>query len=104
MAGEEGIRVSMAAAQNKLPVYIENGTMSVPTGSSSSIYILKPAIPDLEEGVENDFCCMRLAGRMGLPVPNVVIRRNSDTLLVVTLCDREKRPDSAIQRLHPGDI
>jgi serine/threonine-protein kinase HipA len=104
LAGEEGIRLSLAGAQNKLPVYIERDTIFIAEGNSPSTHILKLPIPDFEGTVENEFFCMTLARGMGLPVPDVVIRRNRDILLVVTRYDRVKGPNGAVLRLHQEDF
>jgi len=42
LAGEEGVRPSLAGAQDKLAVRIENGAVCLPLGSAPSTHILKP--------------------------------------------------------------
>jgi serine/threonine-protein kinase HipA len=44
LAGEEDIRLSLAGAQNKLPVYLERQQVFLPRGSSPSSHIIKPNI------------------------------------------------------------
>jgi serine/threonine-protein kinase HipA len=104
LAGEKGIRLSLAGAQNKLPVYMEGDNVFIAGGNSPSTHILKPPIPGFEGTVENEAFCMTLAGRVGLPVPAVFIRKQLDTLLVVERYDRKKDPGGEIRRLHQEDF
>jgi len=104
LAGEEGIRLSLAGAQNKLPVYVENDRICIATGNSPSTHILKPAIPGLEGSVENEAFCMALGRRLGLPVAEAVIRKNQDTILMVTRYDRKRAKDGTVMRVHQEDF
>ena len=78
--------------------------MFIAGGNSPSTHILKPPIPGFEGTVENEAFCMTLAGRVGLPVPAVFIRKQLDTLLVVERYDRKKDPGGGILRLHQEDF
>ena len=80
MAGVEGMRLSLAGAQNKLPVYMEDDRIFIASGNAPSTHILKPPIRDLEDTVENEAFCMMLAQKMGLFAPPVKIRRGLDQL------------------------
>ena len=104
LAGEKGIRLSLAGAQNKLPVFMEGNKVFIAGGNSPSTHILKPPIPGFEGSVENEAFCMTLAGRVGLPVPAVFIRKPLDTLLVVERYDRKNDPDGGVLRLHQEDF
>jgi serine/threonine-protein kinase HipA len=104
MAGEEGIRLSLAGAQNKLPIYIENDKVSIPIGSSPSTHILKTPMRDRDGTVENETFCMMLAQKIGIPVPAVKVRKNSDTLYVIQRYDRRVESDGKISRIHQEDF
>jgi serine/threonine-protein kinase HipA len=105
LAGEKGIRLSLAGAQNKLPVFIDDkDKIYIAAGNSPSTHILKPAIPRLEDTVVNEAFCMTLARRMRLPVADVTIRNNQDTVLVVTRYDRQRKKDGTVIRLHQEDF
>ena len=104
MAGERGIRLSLAGAQNKLPIYIENDRIFLTIGNLPSTHILKPPIQGLEGTVMNEAYCMILAGKIGLQVPEVTIRRGLDTLFIVKRFDRERTPDGKVVRVHQEDF
>jgi len=104
MAGERGMRLSLAGAQNKLPVYMEDGRIFLATGNAPSTHILKPPIRELEGTVINEAFCMILAGKMNLQVPEVAVRENLDTLFIVKRFDRERNPAGELVRLHQEDF
>lgn len=104
LAGEKGIRISLAGAQSKLPVYMDGDKIFIAKGNSPSTHIIKLPIPGFEGTVKNEAFCMTLAGRAGLPVPAVFIRKQLDTLLVVERYDRKKDPGGVILRLHQEDF
>lgn len=104
LAGEKGLRLSLAGAQDKLPVYMREDRIFLATGNAPSTHILKPPIRDIEGSVLNEAFCMTLAGDMGLPVPGVTIRRGLDTLFIVTRFDRQIFPDGRVLRLHQEDF
>jgi serine/threonine-protein kinase HipA len=104
MVGEKGIRLSLAGAQNKLPIYMENGKIFLATGNFPSTHILKPPIQGLEGTVMNEAFCMILAGKIGLQVPEVTVRRGLDTLFIVKRFDRERTTDGKVIRIHQEDF
>lgn len=104
LVGEKGIRLSLAGAQNKLPVYMEDTRIFIPTGNAPSTHILKPPIPGLAGTVENETFCMMLAARMGLNVPAAVMRRGTESLYVVERYDRWRDAEGHVVRLHQEDF
>ena len=80
LAGEEGIRLSLAGAQNKLPVFYQNGEVSLPVGEATSSHILKPPMERYSHTVENETFCMQLAQDIGLTVPGVDILQKQKNL------------------------
>lgn len=104
LVGEKGVRLSLAGAQNKLPIYMEGNQIFIATGNAPSSHILKPPIQGLDETVDNEAFCMMLASRMGLSVPKVTIRHGPDRLYIVERFDREKSKDGKILRLHQEDF
>jgi len=67
LAGRDGLRLSLAGAQDKLPVVFDGQRIGLPKGGQPSTHILKPAILTLEDSVLNECYCMALAKAMGLP-------------------------------------
>ena len=82
LAGEQDMRLSLAGAQDKLPVVarLESSVVQIglPKFGSPSTHILKPAIPGIEGSVFNEGFCMALARALKLDVANAVIHRIED--------------------------
>jgi len=104
LAGEEGIRLSLAGAQNKLPVYFDGDRISLPLDSAPSSHILKPPIAQYRDSVENEYFCMKLAERVGLPVPTVTILHKQQSLYLIERYDRKRTPDDGLLRVHQEDF
>jgi serine/threonine-protein kinase HipA len=66
MAGEAGIRLSLAGAQDKIVVRLEGETIYVPLNGAPSTHILKPQIERFEGLVFNEELCMKLAASVGI--------------------------------------
>ncbi len=91
MAGEAGVRLSLAGAQNKLPVRIDGDIISLPLGNAPSTHIIKPAIPDYEGIVYNEALCMKLAKEIGVSVANVSVGKAENVeYLIVERYDRKE--------------
>jgi serine/threonine-protein kinase HipA len=97
LAGEEGIRLSLAGAQDKIAVHVSGGRISLPLNGAPSTHILKPAIERFEGVVLNEALCMCLARAVGLNTAAVEIGKveGIDYLLV-------QRYDRALNRESPG--
>lgn len=105
LAGEEGMRLSLAGVQNKLPVYFDGERIGLPQGASPSTHILKPAIREYQTSVFNEAYCMRLAQAVGLTVPEVtLLNHKAEWLYLVSRYDREQNQQGAWQRLHQEDF
>ncbi|HBG05105.1 MAG: hypothetical protein A2075_24135 [Geobacteraceae bacterium GWC2_58_44] len=105
LAGEEGVRLSLAGAQNKLPLYVEEGKFFVPEGNAPSSHILKTAIERLEGTVVNEAFCMNLAQRVGLPVPRAeVVDIAGQQVYLIERYDRARLASGSIERLHQEDF
>jgi serine/threonine-protein kinase HipA len=109
LAGDEGIRLSLAGAQDKVAVRIEGSEVSVPLGGAPSTHILKPAVERLEGVVFNEALCMKLAKAAGLPAAGVETRTaDGIDFLVVERFDRHHRESTdgatTLERLHQEDF
>jgi serine/threonine-protein kinase HipA len=109
LAGEEGIRLSLAGAQDKIAVRIEGDEISLPLGGAPSTHILKPAVERFEGVVSNEALCMELAASVGLPAAAVEKRVVEDMeYLLVERYDRVYRAGEngapLLERLHQEDF
>jgi serine/threonine-protein kinase HipA len=108
LAGETGIRLSLAGAQDKIAVRVEGESVSLPLGDAPSTHILKPAVERFAGVVFNEAYCMRLASTVGLSVAKTEVRRVEDVeYLLVERYDRTHRrttEGATLERLHQEDF
>ncbi|MCI0622318.1 MAG: type II toxin-antitoxin system HipA family toxin [Acidobacteria bacterium] len=109
LAGEDGIRLSLAGAQDKVAVRIEGNEISLPLGGAPSTHILKPAVERFAGVVFNEALCMKLAAAVGLPTAKVETRSVEDIeYLLVERYDRSHRQNQegsfSLERLHQEDF
>ena len=83
-------RMSLAGAQHKLAVVLEDGALFEPAGATPSTHILKPDHPDADypHSVINEWFVMRLARRLGLDVPEVHRRYVPSPVYLIDRFDR----------------
>ena len=72
--GIEGLRLSLAGAQDKAAVCLIDSKIALPTNGCPTTHILKPEIKAYEGIVQNEYFCLKIAARVGLNVPKVEIR------------------------------
>ena len=105
MAGADGIRLSLAGAQDKIAVRIDDGKISIPHGNAPSSHVLKPAIDTYEGVVFNEAFCMTLARSCGLNAAPVDIGEvEGIDYLLAERFDRIRDGEGTIQRLHQEDF
>jgi len=105
LAGEKGIRLSLAGAQGKLALKISDGRLFLPVNGSPSSHIIKPENPHFAGLVENEYFCMRLAARVGLGAAPVEIGTTGGIkFLQVERYDRRLLPDDRFERVHQEDF
>ena len=104
LAGSRGLRLSLAGAQDKLPVRIVDGRVALPLGSTASTHIVKPAVPDFDGLVHNEAFCLALAAALGLPTTAFSVGRADDVdYLVVERFDRTVDGER-VARIHQEDF
>lgn len=83
-------RMSLAGAQHKLAVVLQNDALFEPVGATPSTHILKPDHPDEDypQSVINEWFVMCLAKRLGLNVPNVHRRYVPSPVYLIDRFDR----------------
>jgi serine/threonine-protein kinase HipA len=98
-------KMSLAGAQEKLPVVIAaGGTLFEPTGASASTHILKPDVlhEHYPASAVNEWFCARLAQELRLPVPPVELRYVPASVYIIRRFDRAVT-DGKVERLHALD-
>lgn len=110
LAGEAGIRLSLAGAQDKIAVRLEGETISLPLNGSPSTHILKPQIERFEGVVFNEELCMKLSAAAGIPTA-AVRTGNVEGIhyILVERYDRAHVPSASgggpqLQREHQEDF
>lgn len=105
LAGEEGVRLSLAGAQDKLPVFVADGEIALPLEDTPSSHILKPAIPRYPDTVLNEAFCLALARSAGLYAVEAAIQHVKEhEFLLVERYDRRREPGHPVARLHQEDF
>lgn len=105
-AGEDGeVRLSLAGAQDKLPVVVdEQGRIGLTSGRIPSTHILKTPIRRLDGTVVNEAFCLMLGQQLGIPTVDAAPRRAGGAeCLLVTRYDRE-HAEEGVRRLHQEDF
>lgn len=105
LAGEKGLRLSLAGAQPKVPVVLVGNAVALPAPGQPTTHILKPSIERFPGTTENEALVMRLAAAIRLDVapvePRVVGGR---PFLLVERYDRFVGPAGHVQRIHQEDF
>lgn len=105
LAGREGLRLSLAGAQNKIPVVLVDGAIALPAPGQPTTHILKPPIERFPGTTENEAFVMALAAELGLVVAPAEARVVSDRrFLLVTRYDRARDATGRITRRHQEDF
>jgi hypothetical protein len=101
-------RMSAAGAQQKLLIILAGQEpryeLFEPAGAEPSMHLLKPdmRVYDYPHSATNEFFCMRLAGKVGLQVPDTHLLRVPTPCYVVNRFDRDTVTDPAT-RVHTLD-
>lgn len=107
---EQDFRISVAGAQEKTALLFHEGQWVLPTGTTPTTHILKPAIGrlpngmDLTDSIENEHFSLRLLAGFGLPVARTEIADFAGTrALVIERFDRLRARDGRLIRLPQED-
>lgn len=111
LAGKDGLRLSLAGVQDKLPVVLEGDRIGLPRNGTPSTHILKPAIQAVEDSVANEGFCLALANALQLkPAKSKVHAIGGRPFLLVERYDRiSEAPKPGVtkgqrRRLHQEDF
>ena len=104
VTGRGGIRLSLAGAQDKLPVLLNDGRICIPMGSTPGTHLLKFASPLCSHLPENEALITMLAKAVGLPVAEIVLYPTSRArVALITRYDRI-HDQRGVRRLHQEDF
>jgi serine/threonine-protein kinase HipA len=104
LVGEDGISMSLAGVQDKLPIMEVDGKIAIPVNGSPSTHILKPDSRNLPSSVRNEALCLKLAELVGLDVAKATTGRvGQRSYLLVERYDRH-RAGGRIVRTHQEDF
>ena len=105
LAGRDGVRLSLAGAQDKLPVVFDGQRIGLPTEGQPRTHILKPAIASVEDSVFNEGFCLALAQAMGLLTAQaqIFVVQGREVLLVARY-DRRVGVQGQPVRIHQEDF
>lgn len=102
--GTQGLRLSLAGAQNKAALCLIEGNLTLPENGCPTTHILKPVIQGFDGIVHNEYLCLRIAAKIGLMVPHVEIRWAQDIpYLLIERYDRVVQ-GNRVQRIHQEDF
>ena len=105
LAGKDGLRLSLAGAQSKIPVVLVGGQIALPAPGQPTTHILKPPIQRFPATTENEALAMRLAAAIRLSVAPVEARAVlGRTFLLVSRYDRGADSSGRVHRIHQEDF
>jgi serine/threonine-protein kinase HipA len=104
VTGHDEVRLSLAGAQDKLPVHVVDGRVFIPVAGSASTHILKFASPFYSHLPENETFMALLAKSIGLPVVDIQLRATLKArIAVIDRFDRVLR-SGVYCRIHQEDF
>jgi len=106
LARHADLRLSLAGAQNKIPLRYADNKLWLPTGDAPSTHILKPALqPEklFPHAVANEAFCLHLASAIGINAPAATVLTDPEPILLVERYDRVEK-DGRVERLHQLDF
>ena len=106
LIAETGARLSIAGAQNKLPIVLHEGKFLVPEVGSfaPTSAILKPTTARFPDLHRNELFCMELARSAGLQTPDAEILQIGNYQAYVTMRYDRQHSKSGIVRIHQEDF
>ena len=104
MVGEGGLRLSLAGAQDKIPVHFRDGALSLPGGRQASTHLLKIDSGVFPGLVQNELFCLTLAREVGLPAVAAQVAPTPTPMLLIERYDRRPNADGSVDRLHQEDF
>ncbi len=95
---------SLAGAQPKTALLLQNARWGVPSGRLPTTHILKPPTGHFDGHAENEHICLMLARFLGLPAAQSQVMRFGDEIAIVIERYDRLQIGNAIVRVHQEDI
>ncbi len=103
--GAHGVRLSLAGAQDKLPVLLDGNSLFIPVGDAPSSHLLKFSSPRFKHLPANEVLMAMIARALGLPVVETELRKlRREGMCVVQRYDRVPSANGSLSRLHQEDL
>lgn len=100
----EGLRLSLAGVQDKAAICLIDNQIAFPEENCPTTHIIKPASTHFDGIVANEYFCLKIAKQIGLPVPEIELRKIKDiTFLLIARYDRRIN-NNQITRVHQEDF
>lgn len=105
MVGTDGLRLSLAGAQDKLPLIFMEEAFHLPLDGTPSTHILKPEPERFPGLAANEYFCMTLARSVGLNTPDMeYIRIGGKPCVLIQRFDRKMDAGGRMSRIHQEDF
>ena len=105
IVGTGKVRLSLAGAQDKLPVHVADGEVMLPEAGAPSTHILKFPNRDFKDLPANEVMMTSLASHLGLRTVDARLYRVGDTdICLVSRYDRQRDSSGVLRRLHQEDM
>ncbi len=104
VTGHDEVRLSLAGAQDKLPVHLQDDRILIPLGNTPSTSLLKFASPIYSHLPENETFVTMLAKAVGLPVVDIQLRQTDRSAIAVIARYDRVLEDGCYRRLHQEDF
>jgi serine/threonine-protein kinase HipA len=101
--GDTG-QFSLAGAQPKTALLLQDGKWGVPSGRIPTTHILKPPTGAFDGHAENEHFCLALARALGIPAASSTVTRFGDEVAFVVERYDRRVIDGRIVRIHQEDI
>ncbi|MEZ6043635.1 MAG: type II toxin-antitoxin system HipA family toxin [Planctomycetaceae bacterium] len=104
VTGQDEVRLSLAGAQDKLPVHVKEDGIFIPLGNTPSTSLLKFASPIYSHLPENETFVTMLASAVGLPVVDIRLRPTKRSAIAVIARYDRVAENGGYRRLHQEDF
>lgn len=104
VTGQDEVRLSLAGAQDKLPVHIQDDGIFIPLGNTPSTSLMKFASPIYSHLPENETFVAMLARAVGLPVVDIRLRPTKRAAIAVIARYDRVLENGIYRRLHQEDF